>query len=135
MDMRRDMKEYPSIQGLCVFQHFMTLAVPDDVVGPKKKIVDELWWEFFSYPSQWWYHRPEKVNGNNCSFCTALGCLCLEGLVYTQSWVECQIYLTSLFWDFVCRHMQGIQILNIRRKHRRHSGLMTDRNPPGCEQT
>jgi hypothetical protein len=36
---------------------------------------------------------------------------------------------------FGCRHMQGIQILNIRRKHRRHSGLMIDRNPPGCEQT
>jgi hypothetical protein len=32
----------------------MTLAVPDDVVvGPKKKIVEELWWEFFSDPSQW----------------------------------------------------------------------------------
>jgi len=28
-----------------------------------------------------------------------------------------------------------VQILNIRRKHRRHSGLMADRNPPGCEQT
>jgi hypothetical protein len=51
----------------------MTLAVPDDVVGPKKKIVDELWWEFFSYPSQWWYHRAEKVNGNNCSLCYCSG--------------------------------------------------------------
>jgi hypothetical protein len=47
------LKEYPSIQGLCVFQHFMTLAVSNDVVvGPKKKIVEELWWKFFSNPSQ-----------------------------------------------------------------------------------
>jgi len=136
--MRWDMtglKEYPSIQGLCVFQHFITLAVPDDVVvGPKKKIVEELWWEFFSDPSQWSITGQRRWM-DNCSLCTALGCLCLEGLVYTQSWVESRIYLTSLFWVFGCRHMQGIQILNIRRKHRRHSGLMTNRNPPGCEQT
>jgi hypothetical protein len=28
-------------------------AVLSDKTGPKKKIVEELWWEFFSDPSQW----------------------------------------------------------------------------------
>jgi len=124
------LKEYPSIQGLCVFQHFMTLAVPHDVVGPKKKIAEELWWEFFSYPSQWWYHRAEKVNGNNCSLCTALGCLCLEGLIYTQSWVESQIYLTSLFWVFGCRHMRGCPDFEHNKKAQKALWVDGRQKPP-----
>jgi hypothetical protein len=29
----------------------------------QKRIVEKLWREFFSDPSQWWDHRSEKVSG------------------------------------------------------------------------
>jgi hypothetical protein len=43
-------------------------AVLRDKAGPKKKIVEELWWEFFSNPSQWWYHRAEKAHAGYPDF-------------------------------------------------------------------
>jgi hypothetical protein len=29
----------------------------------QKRVVEKLWREFFSDPSQWWDHRSEKVSG------------------------------------------------------------------------
>jgi hypothetical protein len=31
--------------------------------GGQKRVVEKLWREFFSDPSQWWDHRSEKVSG------------------------------------------------------------------------
>ncbi len=28
----------------------------------QRRMVDKLWQQFFSDPSEWWDHRPEKVN-------------------------------------------------------------------------
>jgi len=30
----------------------------------QRRLVEKLWQQFFSDPSQWWDHRPEKVNEN-----------------------------------------------------------------------
>jgi hypothetical protein len=43
-------------------------AVLRDKAGLKKKIVEELWWEFFSDPSQWWYDKAEKAHAGYPDF-------------------------------------------------------------------
>jgi hypothetical protein len=42
-----------------VFHQFQWLLADN-----QRRIVEKLWQEFFSDPSQWWDHRLEKVNAN-----------------------------------------------------------------------
>ncbi|KAH8937689.1 hypothetical protein BDL97_16G041200 [Sphagnum fallax] len=41
---------------------------PDSIDGHKWRIVEKLWQEFFSDPSQWWDHRLEKANAKYPDF-------------------------------------------------------------------
>jgi hypothetical protein len=128
-------------------------------VAGQKRVVEKVWREFFSNPSQGNARYPDfsrEDEHNKISTATRdyyhVGreagqkpkwCLLYTLRAVGSSSLEVSFFSSSLSsmggkqsgaqrqdW-----HMQGIQILNIRRKHRRHSGLMTNRNPPGCEQT
>ncbi len=62
----------------------------------QKRVVEKVWWEFFSNPSQWSDHRSEKANGT-CVLAILLlmqnvgiGFLAfmIDGLVFTKKTEE-----------------------------------------------
>ncbi len=69
----------------------------------------------------------QYVDGEGqCSF------LCSYGTIY--AWDVENTLLIGLIWISGCRQIRGTQISSIRR-HRKHSGLMTDKTRHGWQQT